>query len=568
MRAHGCLYQQLSTCWHSLSRRDVRRPRHLRPVHREQSTVQPRFAVLLGLLPRELVLLLEAVSRPTGSPGAGKPLSFAGTFGRVVTQFAGPASQPLRHWRRAPSPCGSWADGIFAGCTTGADWQQVAATLAGALRPHPPPLAPEVAENVVSSLLAAGAGGLGWWRWHRAGAQASGSLRPLRDNFRHNVLDAAVWEADFHKFMGLVRSLGVEALLLKGWSVARLYPAAGLRPCGDIDLCVRPDQLPAAISVLTAAGGRVGFVDLHAGVADLEDRTWDQVVRRSRLVRLSDTDVRILGAEDQLRHLCLHLLRHGAWRPLWLCDVAVVLESLPPAFDWEYCLRGDARLSQWVLCVLGLACRLLGARLNDSAIAARAAKLPRWLPETVLSSWGAAERITEFPPLVSYLRQPLGLWKWARHRLTAQPDRGALQVAHPPFLPAATTRDRPHRLLAGNASAYGAPAPRASRAREARRRPAVRRSPGALGLSGGHGSYSPRPGVPGRGEKNAAPRLSTKRPRPAGGGYAASQGRSRTNRVKPLLCRFRPRRNIIPSPARCSGRPGSGLGSAKQHASR
>ena len=102
MRAHGCLYQQLSTCWHSLSRRDVRRPRHLRPVHREQSTVQPRFAVLLGLLPRELVLLLEAVSRPTGSPGAGKPLSFAGTFGRVVTQFAGPASQPLRHWRLLP----------------------------------------------------------------------------------------------------------------------------------------------------------------------------------------------------------------------------------------------------------------------------------------------------------------------------------------------------------------------------------------------------------------------------------------------------------------------------------
>ena len=45
--------------------------------------------------------------------------------------------------------------------------------------------------------------------------------------------------------------------------------------------------------------------------------------------------------EDQLRQLCLHLLRHGACRPLWLCDVAVMLESLPGDFDWDRCLGGD-----------------------------------------------------------------------------------------------------------------------------------------------------------------------------------------------------------------------------------
>jgi hypothetical protein len=50
-------------------------------------------------------------------------------------------------------------------------------------------------------------------------------------------------------------------------------------------------------------------------------------------VELNGAKIRILGAEDHLRLLCLHLLKHGAWRPLWLCDVAAALESRPSSFD-------------------------------------------------------------------------------------------------------------------------------------------------------------------------------------------------------------------------------------------
>src|SRR5205807_1179327 len=98
--------------------------------------------------------------------------------------------------------------------------------------------------------------------------------------------------------------------------------------------------LTKAVAVLEQASGLRGVVDLHEGMPDLPDRSWDEVYRRSRLVRLRNSDVRILGAEDHLRLTCFHLLRHGAWCPLWLCDVVVILESLPPGFDWDYCKHG------------------------------------------------------------------------------------------------------------------------------------------------------------------------------------------------------------------------------------
>jgi hypothetical protein len=56
-------------------------------------------------------------------------------------------------------------------------------------------------------------------------------------------------------------------------------------------------------------------VDLHVAVPDLPDRPWDEVFRRSRLAALGEVAVRVLGPEDQLRLLCLHLARHGIARP-------------------------------------------------------------------------------------------------------------------------------------------------------------------------------------------------------------------------------------------------------------
>ena len=81
--------------------------------------------------------------------------------------------------------------------------------------------------------------------------------------------------------------------------------------------------------------------------------------------------VRLFGPEDHLRLLALHALRHGLLRPLWLCDVAAAVEGRPAGFDWDYFLRGDATRTRWAKTAIGLAHRVLGARLDGVPDAAR-----------------------------------------------------------------------------------------------------------------------------------------------------------------------------------------------------
>jgi hypothetical protein len=100
-------------------------------------------------------------------------------------------------------------------------------------------------------------------------------------------------------------------------------------------------------------------------------------------------EVRVLGAEDELRLLCLHQARHGMARPLWLCDVGACLEGLPEGFDWEDCLRGGAGLSGWTACVVGLARRLLGAVVVGDYSDRGGA--PAWVERAVLRCWGGAQ---------------------------------------------------------------------------------------------------------------------------------------------------------------------------------
>jgi hypothetical protein len=175
-------------------------------------------------------------------------------------------------------------------------------------------------------------------------------------------------------------------VLAKGWGVARLYPRSGLRPYGDLDLHVAPEAYGAAAALLRDHQSRELRVDLHPGVPRL-GRPWSDVVARSVEVELGATRVRVLGPEDHLALLCGHLLFHGAWRPLWLCDVALILEGLPADFDWTY-LRGlPPRQVEEVRLVAILAHRLLGACLDRMPPGADE-RVPTWLPAATLAAWG------------------------------------------------------------------------------------------------------------------------------------------------------------------------------------
>ena len=283
--------------------------------------------------------------------------------------------------------------------------------------PPPPSFSPAALTEVTPLLLRAGAASLGWWRVRSSELRTSAAGHELQQAYRFYTLQAGRQEGRIVQAITLLRSAGVEPLLVKGWAVARLYPERGLRPYGDLDLCVRPEQYAAAVAVLAAPAAEQLVVDLHKGLRQLHRPSLDDVYERSQLVPLGGVDVRILGPEDHLRHMCIHMLGHGAYRALWLCDIAVVLESLPENFDWEYLLGGGQRPADWVASSVCLAHELLGARLDGIPVAERARHLPRWLLPSVLNQWSIEEHYMDSVPSMAYsLRHPTQLAKALRLR--------------------------------------------------------------------------------------------------------------------------------------------------------
>ncbi|HYP26526.1 MAG TPA: nucleotidyltransferase family protein [Blastocatellia bacterium] len=290
----------------------------------------------------------------------------------------------------------------------------VASTLAGSWLPSPPPaeLSEEQLAEVAPLLLNAGSGGLAWRRVRGAGLRDSSAAFELQQAYRLFALQSALHERDIRQVVPLLESFGIDAVMVKGWPVAELYPDPGARPYGDLDLCVRPDQYDLAAEVFRRPENRGFVVDLHRGFGNLDERPFDELFARSQSIKVGGVDVRIPAAEDHLRILCAHLMRHGAVRPLWLCDVAVMLDSLPDDFDWDLCL-GDGGSSDMVACSIGLAHALLGARAECTPVKERALSLPGWMVPSVLRQWEVPFKLRR--PMLTYLNDPVGALREARH---------------------------------------------------------------------------------------------------------------------------------------------------------
>ena len=269
--------------------------------------------------------------------------------------------------------------------------RRMAAVLAGAWRQTPPPLemSPEALDDVTLGLLRSKAGALAWWRIRRSSLGTSPAGILLREAYNNHGLMTAVHAGNLTQVMRTLRAGGVDPILVKGPVIGRLYPERGLRPFEDFDLCVRPADFRGAAAILAGWGDAHSPVDLHQGFPEFPEPSWDDVYARSQLITFGGTEVRVPGPEDHLRLLCLHQMRHGMPKPLWLCDVAVVLESRAKTFDWDLALGRDRRQADWVACAIGLANQLLGVSVDDTPVADRAMHLPKWLVSSVLAGWGA-----------------------------------------------------------------------------------------------------------------------------------------------------------------------------------
>ncbi len=264
----------------------------------------------------------------------------------------------------------------------------IAVVLAGSWRRFPSPLdiSIEDLDTVAPSLLATGAAALAWQRVSNSDLRTSPAAIELEQAYRLHSLQSAIHERDIQNILTLLDHAGIEPVLVKGWAIARLYPEPGLRPYGDIDLCVHPKQFAGARAALSNEANQ-HQVDLHQGFAKLDTRRWDELYARSQMLRIEDVEVRVLGPEDHLRALCFHFLREGAWRALWLCDIAVAVEARPANFDWDLFMGRDPKRREWFACAIVLAHHLLEADLDGVPEAMAKQRLPGWLVPAVVKAW-------------------------------------------------------------------------------------------------------------------------------------------------------------------------------------
>ncbi len=264
-----------------------------------------------------------------------------------------------------------------------AAWPPEAELVVLAVGPHPGP----EDERRIGELVR---GGLDWNRlssyagWHRvlpvlhdtlARLQPEGVPHDARERIaanagitlRNNLLIAG----ELARLARLFAGQGIAMVPFKGPVLAlRLYGGLALRPFTDLDLLVRPGDIPAAQELLAAAGYHP-IVPLHGAREKAyfryeHDRTFAIARGGSRVmlelhwrffaryvafpfdlerfrdhldrVPLAGTDIPSLPAEELLLLLALHGAKHR-WSALgWILDIARLPEAFP-GFDWERAVR-------------------------------------------------------------------------------------------------------------------------------------------------------------------------------------------------------------------------------------
>lgn len=195
---------------------------------------------------------------------------------------------------------------------------------------------------------------------------ASWRARALRRQYATLIRNTTLAEA-MNEVLAALRQVGVAGIPVKGVVLAEtLYGGLGMRSLGDLDVLVRPADLPAARAQLRALGfapaPHPSFDDLEhpfhdppyyrpaAGGAVCLELHWglwssrffhlgiDTLWQRSVAAQINGSAVQILSPEDTLLHLAIHRSR-SPLRLRFVCDIAELLRKHGAALDWSYVLE-------------------------------------------------------------------------------------------------------------------------------------------------------------------------------------------------------------------------------------
>jgi len=283
--------------------------------------------------------------------------------------------------------------------------------LEGAWRATPPPLqaSPDDIADVTPLLTGSGAASLGWWRVSAVpDLAAAPEADRLHDAARLQAIGDAVNQRSIEQIAAILNAAGVTPLVFKGWAAARHYAETWLRPYGDFDLLIASSEYTAAQETLwrhSHAGksnpvlsdyfvncepaARPHRVDLHRDFPVQYATPIDTLFSRALPITLpGGASILVPCPEDHLRIVCLHFWRHGGWRPLWLCDIAAMVETADAQFDWEKCLTSNEVTRNWIAVAIAAAHTLLNCRI-DHLPAGLQQGAPAWIVDTILEEWRA-----------------------------------------------------------------------------------------------------------------------------------------------------------------------------------
>lgn len=300
-------------------------------------------------------------------------------------------------------------------------------------------------------LMRTGSGALAWRSVQGTDIETAADEAGLRQSYRLHTLQAAISEQELIRLLTALNAEGVIPLLVKGPVIAALYPAPGLRPYSDFDLCIRPDEAEAAARARRAAGELSTMVEFHLGQVSALDRDMAEVRARALPFIAGETQCLMLAPEDHLRLLALHMLLHGGWRPVWVLDLTFFLERLPDPFYWDLLLDGPPWERRAVEEALRLAVDSFGPAPGGDLPAWLAAPPLPWLRAAVLDQWSQGVGSSATGPLeIGHLRKP-GLRRLLSH--WRGPIQATMELKAPwnrlprlPFQAAATVRRAPDLL--------------------------------------------------------------------------------------------------------------------------
>lgn len=273
-----------------------------------------------------------------------------------------------------------------------------------------------------------------YYRWQAAGQvqhlpqPAAGALHlAFHRQWGKNQVRAQTLE----HVLGLLAPIGIRPIALKGAGlVLTVYDELAVRPMDDVDLLVAPEEFRPALQQLLAHGGvathdepfagayelvthhvALRFPAVSAVVVELHHRWLSLPARQAGLVAMAELRGRaqtaalgsqavdVLGAEDQVLHLCGHLAIHSAvmQRLIWYYDVDQVIRQAGAALDWGAIVERAQRYQMTLPLrqTLAVVAETLGTPLPDELLA-RLETLPVSAAERQRygeAAWGAHSRL-------------------------------------------------------------------------------------------------------------------------------------------------------------------------------